>query len=91
MLINPSARTYQTNILYRAITKLSELGIDKDKDWGGAFGIENLKELATGMTKGDIVFFGSGGVLKKISPGPLTDFLTCNGPLHELTFEAPPH
>lgn len=40
------------------ITKLSELIIDADKDWG-SYGISNLKELAAAMAHGDIGFRGA--------------------------------
>jgi len=68
--------------------KLSEFDIDADKDWD-AKGILNLKELALGMTKGDI-FFRQGGVLIKISPGPIGHELTTHGPGQPIDWEPPP-
>ena len=55
-------------------SKLSDVEIDNDKDWA-AFGITNLKELASSMTKGDILFFG-GAKLEKLSPGSIGSMLT---------------
>jgi len=55
-------------------TKLSEYEIDADKSWE-AFGITNLKELAGGMTKGDMLFY-DGTRLVKITPGPIGTMLT---------------
>ncbi len=58
------------------ITKLSELIIDADKDWNGKR-LSQLKELALGMSK------GAGGVLVKLSPGPISYELTSGG-IHEV-------
>ena len=60
------------------ITKLSELIIDADKDWNGKR-LSQLKELALGMGKGDILYQGAGGVLVKLSPGPISYELTSGG------------
>ena len=60
------------------ITALSGLTIDTDKDWLG-FGISVLEELAAGMTIGDLLQRGAGGVLIKLSPGPPGNILTANG------------
>jgi hypothetical protein len=49
------------------ITKLSELQVDSDKNWQGR-GISNLKELAPGMTIGDLVQH-DGTRLARLSPG----------------------
>jgi len=62
------------------ITRLSELEIDADKDWQ-ARGISNLKELAPGMVKGDLVVRG-GSVLQRLTPGNLGNVLTSDGPWH---------
>lgn len=70
------------------ITKLSELEIDADKDWDTK-GITNLEELALGMTKGDICF-QQGGVLVKLSPGPIAYELTSHGLGQPIAWEAPP-
>lgn len=60
------------------ITRLSELIIDADKDWQ-AKGISNLEELAAGMTMGDLLQRGAGGVLIRLPPGPIGNILTANG------------
>jgi len=70
------------------VSKLSELEIDIDKDWAGK-GINNLKELALGMQKGDI-FFRLGDVLVKLSPGSIGDELTSHGSGHAIDWGAPP-
>ena len=56
------------------MNRLSELAIDANKLWG-AKGIANVKELAAGMTKGDLVIF-DGTRLAKITPGPIGTMLT---------------
>ena len=71
------------------VKKLSELQIDADRDWNGK-SIWNLKELALGMAKGDIIQKGSGGVLIKITPGPISFELTSNGPGKQIEWKAPP-
>jgi hypothetical protein len=63
-------------------TKLSQLTIDCNKDWGG-HRITNLKELVTGMNIGDIVAQDPvTGVLVKISPGPIGYELFTKGANH---------
>jgi len=71
------------------ITRLSELEIDADKDWEG-HGVFNLKELAPGMGKGDMLQRGGSGVLEKFSPGAIGFELTSNGLGQELEWKAPP-
>ena len=71
------------------VTRLSGLEIDTDKDWGG-YGIANLKELAAGMQRGDILQRGGSGGLEKISPGSIGFEITSNGPGHEVSWQAPP-
>ena len=71
------------------ITKLSELNIDGDKDWL-VFGISNLKELAAGMTVGDMVVRGGAGILARLSPGTIGYMLTSNGAGAVPTYQAPP-
>lgn len=51
------------------ITKLSQLTIDAGKVWAG-MGISNIKEIALGMTRGDILYH-DGTKLVKLSPGPI--------------------
>ncbi|MBA7710539.1 hypothetical protein ES703_119482 [subsurface metagenome] len=75
-------------LLKGGISKLSELEIDADKDWDGK-GINNLKELALSMTKGDILF-RQGDVLVKLSPGPIGDELTSGGPGAAVKWKVPP-
>ncbi|MBA7670779.1 hypothetical protein ES703_78926 [subsurface metagenome] len=50
--------------LLGGVIKLSELEIDGDKDWQGRK-ITNLKAIADGMVKGDIVYRGS-DILERI-------------------------
>ena len=71
------------------ITRLSELAIDADKDWGD-HGISNLKEMAPGMQRGDSLQRGDSGVLEKLSPGAIGFEITSNGPGHEVEWQAPP-
>jgi len=71
------------------ISRLSELIIDADKDWQG-FGITNIKELASGMSKGDMLVFGASGVLEKLSPNTIGNELTSNGPGHQIDWKPPP-
>ncbi len=66
------------SLLVKGTTKLSRLEIDADKDWGG-YGITNLKQVAAGMGKGDIIYQDVGlvALLNKLSPtyGVGTSFL----------------
>ena len=71
------------------ITKLSELTIDADKNWA-AMGISNIKELAAAMQKGDFLYKGPGGILVKLSPGPIGDELTSQGLGHDIWWQPPP-
>ncbi len=72
----------------RSANLLSELDIDADKDWQG-FGIINLKELAAGMRKGDIIAH-DGAKMVKLSPGNIGDELTSDGPGLSIAWKAPP-
>ena len=45
---------YSGNLLQKGISRLSQLTIDADKDWG-SWGLSNIKEIATGMKAGDIL------------------------------------
>ena len=69
------------------ITKLSELTIDADKIWLG-MGISQIREVAAGMTKGDL-FFSDGTRIVKLSPGSIGSNLTTNGPLADPTWSHP--
>lgn len=60
------------------VSKISELEIDADKDWQ-ARGITNLKEIAVGMSKGDLGVRGDSIILKLV-PGTVTYVLTSAGP-----------
>lgn len=71
------------------ITRLSQLEIDADKDWAG-YGMFNLKELAPGMGKGDILQRGDSGMLEKLSAGAIGFEMTSNGPGQEVEWKAPP-
>ncbi len=57
--------------------RVSDMEIDVDKDLE-ALGITNLREIAAGMTKGDIVFF-DGTRIVKISPGAISMMFTTQG------------
>lgn len=70
------------------ITKWSNVIPDNDKDWG-AYGLYNIKELATGMTKGDIVQ-SNGATLEKLSPTNHGDELTSQGVGRRVIWAAPP-
>ena len=59
------------------ITRLSQLEIDTDKNWG-TMGISNLLELAASMTKGDMLV-RSDDIIVKISPGSAGTKLTTQG------------
>lgn len=61
------------SLLLKGVTKLSELIIDADKDWG-AHGITNLKSIAAGMVAGDTVFRGA-AILERLAKGTLGYFL----------------
>jgi len=50
----------------------------------------NLKELAPGMGKGDLLQRGDSGVLEKFNPGAIGFELTSNGSGDELEWKAPP-
>lgn len=70
------------------ITKLSELIIDADKDWGG-HGISEIKEIAAGSTRG-CLYQRNGGVMVKIAPTNHGDELTSQGPGNAIAWLAPP-
>ena len=76
-------------LIKMGITRLSGLEIDADKNWNG-YGISNVKELAPGMQRGDIMQRGDSGVLEKISPGAIGFEITSNGPGHEVEWQALP-
>lgn len=67
-------------LMKQGITKLSELTIDADKVWLD-MGISQIKELALGMTEGDILYH-DGTRLAKLSPGPVSTELMTLGPGH---------
>jgi hypothetical protein len=68
----------------KAVHKLSELTIDTDKPWE-LKGITNIKELAQGMNRGDLVFFNGTG-LTTITPGPIGTMLTAHDFENDLTW-----
>lgn len=57
--------------------QLSKMIIDVDKDWS-TYGLSDLSEVASGMTKGDIIFF-DGTRIVKLSPGSIGKMLTTQG------------
>ena len=69
------------SLLFKGVSRLSELEIDTDKDMGG-FGLINLKEVVAGMGVGDIIFH-DGTEIQKLSPGPLSSALVTRDPGHE--------
>lgn len=71
------------------ITKLSELIIDADRDWGDR-GISNLGGLAAGMEKGDLLQRGASGVMERLSPGAIGNELTSLGAGRPVQWKAPP-
>lgn len=68
----------------KAVHKLSELIIDTDKLWSEK-GISNVKEIAEGMAKGDLVF-SDGVKLVKITPGSIGTMLTSHDLGNDLTW-----
>ena len=72
----------------RKVTRISELEIDADKDWGG-YGILGLREAAEGMQKGDILVC-DGSRLVVLSPGSCGDELTAGGSGRLPCWQAPP-
>ncbi len=67
-------------LMKQGITKLSELTIDTDKVWLD-MGISQIKEIALGMTEGDILYH-DGTRLVKLSPGITSSELKTLGPGH---------
>ena len=76
------------NLLARGISRLSELQIDADKDWNGK-GVWNLRELAQGMEKGDILYRGADRLVR-LTPGPISYELTSRGVGNPVGWEPPP-
>lgn len=71
------------SLLIKGATKLSQFTIDGDGAGGDkdflTTGLQNIKEIVLGMTKGDIVFF-DGTKLVKLSPGVLGSEVKTKGP-----------
>lgn len=65
-------------VVAKGITKLSQLQIDTDKDWGGK-GITNIRQIADGMAKGHVIQH-NGLVLESLPPGSANNVLTSAGP-----------
>lgn len=65
-------------VVKKGITKLSQIQIDCDKDWGGK-GITNIRQIAEGMAKGHILQH-NGQILEALTPGPSNNVLTSAGP-----------
>ncbi len=59
-------------------TKLSELIVDVDKDWGG-WGIDNIKGIAAGLAHGDLYYRGPTG-MDRLPAGTSGTFLQTSGP-----------
>jgi hypothetical protein len=64
-------------MLFKGITKLSELQIDSDKNWNTK-GITSIKEVAAAMSRGDIVVRGD-SVLVRLAAGADGYALTSQG------------
>lgn len=64
-------------IVAKGITKLSQLQIDTDKDWGGK-GISNIRQIAEGMVKGHVIQH-NGLILETLHPGQANYVLTSAG------------
>jgi hypothetical protein len=64
-------------IVAKGITKLSQLQIDTDKDWGGK-GIANIRRIAEGMAKGHVIQH-NGLILESLPPGLANYVLTSAG------------
>lgn len=77
-----------TTLLIRGANKLSQLRIDADKDWQEK-GISNLRELAQGMNRGDILYRSAAGLVK-LSPGPISYELTSRGTGIPVEWSPPP-
>lgn len=75
-------------IFPKTINTLSALEIDVDKDWQG-FGITNLKGLAGGMQKGDVLIH-NGNKIVKLSPQYIGDELNSGGTGQMAAWQAPP-
>ena len=69
------------------IDRLSELTIDADKNWQ-AMGISNIRELAAGMIKGNMLTH-DGAVIDILTPGSPGLILTSDGPGNPLVWGHP--
>jgi hypothetical protein len=76
------------SLLYLTKAGLSALEIDVNKDWQG-MSITKVKELVSGMQKGDLLFF-DGNRLAKSTPGPIGTVLTGHDIGADPTWEYPP-
>ncbi len=76
------------SLLYLPRTSLSELDIDADKNWQG-LSLTDVKELAKGMQKGDLLFF-DGAHIAKSTPGTVGTVLTGHDIGADPTWEYPP-
>ncbi len=65
-------------LIERGITKLSQLQIDTDKDWGGK-GITNIRHIAAGAGIGHVAQH-NGLILETLPPGLANYVLTSAGP-----------
>jgi len=64
--------------------KISEIDIDVDKDWQ-AFGITNLKHLAEGMARGDVLY-SDGTRLVRLPSSSIGSMLTTHDMQHDPTW-----
>jgi hypothetical protein len=64
------------------------LVVDADKDWQG-HGLVNVKEVAAGMEKGDMVFH-DGERMAKLASGPIGSMLTTHDFGHNPTWSYAP-
>jgi hypothetical protein len=71
-------------ITAKGITKLSQLQIDADKDWGGK-GITNIRQIADGMALGHIIQH-NGSILETLVPGTANYVLTSAGAGHRVAW-----
>jgi len=70
------------------ITRLSELAIDADKDWGD-YSIHNVSHLAAGMDRGSLLVH-NGSILQTVDAGPIGHEFTSNGPGAMPSWQPPP-
>jgi hypothetical protein len=80
------ADTFQVTKLFAAVVSVASGDFE---EYYTSFGLQNMKELAATMTRGDILV-SDGTVLAKLSPGVIGTELTAHDPGNPLTWEYPP-